>query len=78
MIGSEDCLHLAIHTPILPSASDNPKLPVMVYLHGGAFMLGGYVAAGPGNLLERDMVNFPSAYLLIISFTLLSSSKLFP
>ena len=30
VIGSEDCLHLAVHTPELPSADHNPKLPVMV------------------------------------------------
>jgi len=56
VIGSEDCLHLAVWTPELPSAENNPKLPVMVYIHGGSFMLGGYIGAGPGKLLERDMV----------------------
>ena len=30
VLGSEDCLHLAVHTPVLPSANSNPKLPVMV------------------------------------------------
>eukprot|EP00092_Neocalanus_flemingeri_P041060 GFUD01044710.1.p1 GENE.GFUD01044710.1~~GFUD01044710.1.p1 ORF type:complete len:619 (+),score=153.32 GFUD01044710.1:28-1857(+) len=55
-IGTEDCLHLAVFTPELPSASSNPKLPVMVYIHGGSFMLGGYIGAGPGKLLERDMI----------------------
>ena len=56
LLGSEDCLHLAVFTPELPSAEHDPRLPVMVYIHGGAFMLGGYVGAGPGKLLERDMV----------------------
>jgi len=28
----------------------------MVYIHGGSFMLGGYIGAGPRKLLERDMV----------------------
>ena len=84
VIGTEDCLHLAVHTPELPSADHNPKLPVMVtfdnlpdhemlklteirrsvvfvqkvYIHGGSFMLGGYIGAGPRKLLERDMVKF--------------------
>ena len=40
----------------LPSAPKNPNLPVMVYIHGGSFMLGSYIAAGPGKLLESDMV----------------------
>jgi len=56
MIGTEDCLHLAVFTPELPTADKNPHLPVMVYVHGGSFMLGGYIGAGPGKLLERDMV----------------------
>jgi len=55
-IGTEDCLHLAVFTPELPTANSNPKLPVMVYIHGGSFMLGGYIGAGPGKLLERDMI----------------------
>jgi len=55
-IGTEDCLHLAVFTPELPSAQNNPHLPVMVYIHGGSFMLGGYIGAGPGKLLERDIV----------------------
>jgi len=56
VIGTEDCLHLAVFTPELPSADSHPKLPVMVYIHGGSFMLGGYIGAGPGKLLERDMI----------------------
>ena len=56
MLGSEDCLHLAVFTPQLPEADLDPRLPVMVYIHGGSFMLGGYIGAGPGKLLERDMV----------------------
>merc|ERR550539_1292285 len=64
VLGSEDCLHLAVHTPELPSASHNPKLPVMVYIHGGSFMLGGYVGAGAGKLLEKDMVLVEVQYRL--------------
>merc|ERR1712200_67310 len=63
-IGNEDCLHVAVFTPELPSNSRNPNLPVMVYIHGGAFMMGGYVGAGPGKLLERDMVLVEIQYRL--------------
>jgi len=56
VLGTEDCLHLAVFTPQLPTADTNPNLPVMVYIHGGSFMLGGYIGAGAGKLLERDMV----------------------
>lgn len=35
--GSEDCLFLNVFTPMLPSENRHPKLPVMVFIHGGAF-----------------------------------------
>jgi para-nitrobenzyl esterase len=34
--GDEDCLTLNIWTP----AADNARRPVMVYIHGGAFIIG--------------------------------------
>lgn len=37
-IGSENCLYLNVYTPI-PGKSENP-IPVMVWIHGGAFMTG--------------------------------------
>jgi len=40
-IGSEDCLYLDVWTPRLAAESiQNAKLPVMVYIHGGANTLG--------------------------------------
>lgn len=37
LVGSEDCLFLNVYTPKLKS--DKP-LPVMVYIHGGAYLFG--------------------------------------
>lgn len=37
-IGSEDCLHLNVYTPARSDADEN--LPVMIWIHGGAFQLG--------------------------------------
>ncbi|XP_063830754.1 juvenile hormone esterase-like [Ostrinia nubilalis] len=34
--GSEDCLHLSVHTPKLPN-TDNPNLPVIVFLYNENF-----------------------------------------
>lgn len=37
-IGSENCLHLNVYTPI--SEQTEKSIPVMVWIHGGAFMSG--------------------------------------
>jgi len=38
VIGNEDCLSLNVYAP--PAASSGSKLPVMVWIHGGAYTLG--------------------------------------
>nr|CAD7268122.1 unnamed protein product [Timema shepardi] len=38
--GPEDCLYLNVWTPELPVDGINPGLPVMVWIHGGAFTIG--------------------------------------
>lgn len=39
VVGSEDCLFLNVYTPSTKSKINNP-LPVMLWIHGGAFMTG--------------------------------------
>lgn len=51
--GGEDCLNLAVFTPSLRPAA---ALPVIVFIHGGAFVLGSYTVYGPHQLLDRDVV----------------------
>lgn len=53
-IGDEDCLNLNVYTPKL----DKKKRAVMVYFHGGAFVMGGGASYffGPNYLLEEDVV----------------------
>ena len=36
---SEECLHLAVSTPVRPDGTQNPNMPVMFFVHGGAFYL---------------------------------------
>ncbi|XP_078400803.1 pyrethroid hydrolase Ces2e-like [Cetorhinus maximus] len=53
---NEDCLYLSVYTPAHP-LHQNSSLPVMVWIHGGAFILGsgsvfhGTALAGYGNVV---------------------------
>lgn len=51
--GSEDCLYLNVYTPQLNAGA---MLPVIVYIHGGAFIFGGAGMFGPEILLTRDVI----------------------
>ena len=37
-------------------AAKKPLLPVMFFIHGGAFYMGTFIGMGPGALLEHDVV----------------------
>jgi len=52
--GDEDCLNLNVYTPKI----DDKKRAVMVYIHGGAFIMGGGASYffGPNYLIENDVV----------------------
>ncbi|XP_050515607.1 juvenile hormone esterase-like isoform X1 [Diabrotica virgifera virgifera] len=56
-VGSEDCLHLGIHTKKLPSKEPSLK-PVMVWIHGGGFIFGSNSSTdyGPEYLMLEDIV----------------------
>ena len=63
--GGEDCLYLNVYTKRLNQSVDGPLLqeeedlfPVVVFLHGGAFVVGSCESMlyGPQVLLDRDIV----------------------
>ncbi|XP_058058271.1 juvenile hormone esterase [Anopheles bellator] len=56
--GNEDCLFLNVYSPELPVGEDNPQLPVMVWIHGGAFSFGSGNAFlyGPDYLVPNGVV----------------------
>ncbi|KZL06750.1 Para-nitrobenzyl esterase [Pseudovibrio axinellae] len=47
-LGKEDCLYLNIWTPYMKDYPDN-NLPVMVFIHGGAFVVGASSSKYPSN-----------------------------
>lgn len=53
LTGSEDCLYLNIHTP---NMSPDALLPVMVFIHGGAFLYGEGSLYDPVYIMDYDMV----------------------
>nr|AAX58712.1 pheromone-degrading enzyme 2 [Antheraea polyphemus] len=59
--GNEDCLYLNIHTP---NISSDASLPVMVFIHGGAFMYGEGSVYDPIYFMDYDMVVITFNYRL--------------
>ncbi|XP_034832499.1 venom carboxylesterase-6-like [Maniola hyperantus] len=53
IIGSEDCLFVNIHTP-KPKA--DALLPVVIFIHGGAFMYGAGGQYDGVHMMDRDLV----------------------
>ena len=63
--GQEDCLFLNVYIPDT-AFNNNKKLPVMVYLHGGALYAGSnnFNEYGPQHFMERDVIMVTVNYRL--------------
>ncbi|KAJ9583744.1 hypothetical protein L9F63_021907 [Diploptera punctata] len=63
--GKEDCLYLNVFTPQADAASAD-LLPVVMFIHGGAFVLGSGnpVSYGPHYFLDKDVVMVTINYRL--------------
>ncbi|KAK8379070.1 hypothetical protein O3P69_019114 [Scylla paramamosain] len=60
MEGVEDCLYLFVYTP----KKQNGSLPVVVWLHGGAFVVGGAASLRENLLMDRNVVLVVPQYRL--------------
>ena len=60
-MGSEDCLYLNVFTKSINISS---LLPVIFYVHGGAFVFGGTDLLHPDYLMEEDVVLVTVQYRL--------------
>ena len=58
LIGEEDCLYLNVFTPNLPKRNNGIGLPVIVFIHGGAFCVGSSDSRlhGPDFFLDHPVV----------------------
>ncbi|CAL8110788.1 unnamed protein product [Orchesella dallaii] len=56
VLGQEDCLQLNIYTPQVPSGDYNPKFAVMVFIHGGSFIMGTAADYGPAYLMQENII----------------------
>ncbi|CAG7821887.1 unnamed protein product [Allacma fusca] len=56
--GSEDCLFLNVFTPEVPPEGPlaQGKFPVLVFIHGGAFLMGSGDEYNPKYLLDQDVI----------------------
>lgn len=76
LIGDEDCLFLNIYTPSNISVSQ--KLPVIIHIHGGAFVFGQGSDWGPKFITTRPMILVNLNYRLGPLGFLSSSDDLIP
>ena len=66
MTGTEDCLVLSVHVPkIEPKIG---QLPVMVFIHGGGFVMdsGNCELYGPQRFMDEDVVNKEHFFTLFL------------
>ena len=71
----EDCLKLSVYTPNMKPES---PLPVMVFIHGGGFVVGnsGTISQGPAFLMDEDVILVSISYRLgILGFLSLETDE---
>ena len=58
VVGSEDCLTLNVYTTHLPETGSNQLKPVLVYIHGGRWLVGTASSRfySPTYLVDQDIV----------------------
>ncbi|XP_020285973.1 venom carboxylesterase-6-like [Pseudomyrmex gracilis] len=56
VIGAEDCLYLNIYVPMREKTTNKTPMPVLFWIHGGAFQFGGGIFYGAKYLMDHDVV----------------------
>ncbi|XP_055326221.1 juvenile hormone esterase-like, partial [Sitodiplosis mosellana] len=66
-IGSEDCLYINVYFPgDCKSINSKTKLPVMISIYGGGFIVGSSRFYGPDFLIETNVIVVTFNYRLVI------------
>lgn len=77
VIGSEDCLYLNVYVPERDKADTKP-MPVLFWIHGGAFMFGSGMDMGPKFLMDHDVIFVTINYRLGILGFLSTEDEIVP
>ena len=73
---TEDCLYLNVFAPDKPRPANAPKLPVMVWIHGGALVVGESDAYDPAKLVNTGNIIFVSLNYRLGYFGFLATAGL--
>ncbi|XP_076627824.1 juvenile hormone esterase [Colletes latitarsis] len=77
VIGAEDCLYLNVYVPVREEMSTKP-MPVIFWIHGGAFQFGSGIDAGGKYLMDHDVVFVTINYRLGILGFLSTENEIVP
>ncbi|RZB39577.1 venom carboxylesterase-6-like, partial [Asbolus verrucosus] len=77
---SEDCLYLNVYSPKLQTRDGNISLPVMVFIHGGGFIVGDAIlrSYGPEFLVSQGVVIVTLNYRLGVFGFLSTQDEIIP
>ncbi|XP_043467738.1 juvenile hormone esterase-like [Leptopilina heterotoma] len=81
IFGNDDCLFLNVYTPLLNFEEPKPDqklLPVMVFIHGGSFLIGSGNMYGAQYLLQKDIILVTFNYRLGILGFLTTADEVAP
>ncbi|XP_011171836.1 uncharacterized protein LOC105204452 [Solenopsis invicta] len=56
VVGTEDCLYLNIYVPAREKRENKTPMPVIFWIHGGAFQCGSGILYGPKYLMDHDVI----------------------
>lgn len=56
VMGAEDCLYLNVYVPVHEKEGNKGSLPVLFWIHGGAFQVGSGMLHGAKYLMDHDVI----------------------